>query len=872
MAADRPEHPSDPPSTESPDLEAIGPYRLLRLLGEGGMGLVYEAEQSEPIRRRVALKLVRGELASPQVTARFEAERQALAVMQHPNIAKVLDAGTAPDGRPYFVMDHVVGEPITEFCDTHRLSTRDRLGLFVQVCEAVQHAHQKGVIHRDLKPSNVLVTEEAGSAAPRVIDFGIAKAMGVQLTDRTLATHMGAVVGTPAYMSPEQAAGAGLDVDTRADIYSLGVLLYELLVGRLPVDPDDVGFVPFIAGLVAGTTNPPTPSQRLSQANGDAARVAAARRTELGRLRHELKGDLDWIVMRAIEPERERRYETANALTLDLGRYLADEPVRARPPSTAYRLRKFAKRNRAGVVAGAAAVLALVGGAVATTVGMVRATRAEDRALAAQGEAEREAETANQVSAFLGSLFQASDPTRSRERELTARELLDQGAARVGTELADQPLVQARLMSVMVRAYLYLARRDEAIDLAQQRLAVLEAALGPNHPEVAGALVGLSFLSRDPLEVDRERFERAVAIWESYPGPERDGGIAIASALLSAPLQGLGLNAEAEQAARRAITILERYPEPQRERWELLNRTPDEIHLAALLNLSGTFVERRRYGEAIPLLQQSLAVAERSLGPNHPDFAQHLRSLGGVYQVHGRYAEAEPLLRRGIDIREAAVERRGAIWGQLARLLGLVLTRTGREAEGDSLLAEVIQETGIWAALYDRGMLRLRRGDGAAAERIFRDVLETSPLADDEERLATDDFDLAHYWIGLGQALLMQGKLAEARTACQKAVQLYQAWNAPHLEDGAARAWTCLATLHARRGEAAEAEPLFRRAMVVQDSLHTGQPEIVHWREELSATLEGYAALLRSLGRPDEAATLEARLAEVRGSAQPAGR
>ncbi len=867
MAADRPEHPSDPPSTESPDLEAIGPYRLLRLLGEGGMGLVYEAEQSEPIRRRVALKLVRGELASPQVTARFEAERQALAVMQHPNIAKVLDAGTAPDGRPYFVMDHVVGEPITEFCDTHRLSTRDRLGLFVQVCEAVQHAHQKGVIHRDLKPSNVLVTEEAGSAAPRVIDFGIAKAMGVQLTDRTLATHMGAVVGTPAYMSPEQAAGAGLDVDTRADIYSLGVLLYELLVGRLPVDPDDVGFVPFIAGLVAGTTNPPTPSQRLAQANGDAARVAAARRTELGRLRQELKGDLDWIVMRAIETERERRYETANALALDLGRYLADEPVRARPPSTAYRLRKFAKRNRAGVVAGAAAVVALVGGAVATTVGMVRATRAEDRALAAQAEAEREAETANQVSDFLGSLFQASDPSRGRERELTARELLDQGAARIGTELADRPLVQNRLMSVIARSYIYLGRVAEARALNEQRLATLEAALGPNHPEVARALISLAFTSPG-YEASGQLYARALAVWESYPGPERDGGIAIASALLAGAYMGQGRLVEGEQAARRAIAILERYPEPQRERWEINDRTPDELHIAALLNLGASLGEEGRYGEALSIQERSLEVGERSLGPDHPDVARHLANLGENYHLHGRYAEAEPLLRRGLDIRERAVERRGGIWASLAIDLGAVMWRTGRHAEGDSLLGEAFELTGRPMVPYERGMLRLARGDALGAERMFRGFLESLELTADEEPPATHDLDLGLYWIGLGEALLMQGDLAGASSACGRAARLYEAWDIQRMDDRAARAWSCLAAVHAGRGESAEAERLFRRAMAVQHSHHTDQPEIVHWREELSATLEAYAALLRSLGRFQEAAKLEARLTEVRASAR----
>ncbi len=366
----------------------IGPYRILRVLGEGGMGVVYAAEQTQPVKRRVALKLLRGSLAFDEFIIRFEAERQALAVMDHPNIAKILDAGTAETGCPFFVMEHVDGMPITEYCDTKRLTTKERLALFVGICRAIQHAHQKGVIHRDLKPSNVLVSEQEGSPSPKVIDFGIAKAVGMRLTDKTLATATGIALGTPAYMSPEQAEGTGLDVDTRADIYALGVMLYELLVGRVPVEPDDVGLMPFIMQLVTRTTNPPTPSDRLTKLNGDATEIAEARQTEPGALRRELKGDLDWIVMKAIEPERERRYETANGLAMDIARYLNQEPVLARPPSTRYRLEKFVQRNRLAVSAAAAIVTLLIGSTVVTTVQARRIAGARAQAEVRRDQAE----------------------------------------------------------------------------------------------------------------------------------------------------------------------------------------------------------------------------------------------------------------------------------------------------------------------------------------------------------------------------------------------------------------------------------------------------------------------------------------------------
>src|SRR5512138_3880721 len=345
-----------------PESKRIGPYKLLQKLGEGGYGVVYMAEQDQPIRRRVALKIIKLGMDTRNVIARFEAERQALALMDHPNIARVLDAGATETGRPYFVMELVYGVKITEYCDQNRVSMHERLELFIQVCNAVQHAHQKGIIHRDLKPSNIMVTMHDGVPVPKVIDFGIAKATQQRLTDKTLFTSYAQLMGTPAYMSPEQMELSGLNLDTRSDIYSLGVLLYELLTGRTPFDTTDllkVG-VEELRRTVR-EREPLSPSAKLKTLNNDELTKTARRRhIEPPRLVSQLRGDLDWIVLRCLEKDRTRRYATANGLALDIERYLHEEPVLARPPSRLYRLQKLARRNRLAFLSGVALAAALL--------------------------------------------------------------------------------------------------------------------------------------------------------------------------------------------------------------------------------------------------------------------------------------------------------------------------------------------------------------------------------------------------------------------------------------------------------------------------------------------------------------------------------
>ena len=367
-----------------------GKYKLLESIGEGGMGAVWMAQQIEPVKRLVAIKLIKAGMDSKSVIARFEAERQALSMMDHPNIARVFDVGATSTGRPFLVMELVKGTPITEFCDRRKMTPRERLELFVPVCQAIQHAHQKGIIHRDIKPSNVLVAVHDDKPVPKVIDFGVAKATGSPLTEKTLHTGFEQVVGTPAYMSPEQATFNQMDIDTRSDVYSLGVLLYELLTGSTPIERERFKKVALLEVLrVVREEEPPRPSTRLS-ATSTLPSIAANRHTEPATLSKLMKGELDWVVMKALEKDRTRRYETANGFAADVLRYLSGESVQAVPPSAGYRLRKFFRRNKAPVAVGAALAALLLLGTVSTSIGMAWALRAEEKAAAAAADEARQ--------------------------------------------------------------------------------------------------------------------------------------------------------------------------------------------------------------------------------------------------------------------------------------------------------------------------------------------------------------------------------------------------------------------------------------------------------------------------------------------------
>jgi eukaryotic-like serine/threonine-protein kinase len=475
--------PASPPQTPPPDenpvsfsgtLESgaaagavIGPYHLMELMGKGGMGEVWLAEQKHPVRRRVALKLIKAGMDTREVVARFESERQALALMDHPAIAKVFDAGSTSQGRPYFVMEHVTGTPITTYCDKHRLTTRERLELFIHVCEGVQHAHQRAIIHRDLKPSNILVTEVDGKPVPKIIDFGVAKAVSQRLIAETMFTRIGAMIGTPEYMSPEQADPAGEDIDTRTDVYSLGVVLYELLVGVLPLDFRELSFEEMLRRLRQEDTL--RPSSKVRALGERSITSAQNRRTEPETLRRQLRSDLDAITLKALEKERSRRYGTPSELAADIGRHLRNEPVLARPASVGYRARKYIRRHRLGVAVATGLVMLLASFAIVQGIQLRRITRERDRA--------------DRVTNFMTGMFKVSNPSEARGNKVTAREILDKASKDIDAGLANDPELQAQMMDVMGTVYWNLGLYPPAESLLGRAVETRRRILGPEHPD-----------------------------------------------------------------------------------------------------------------------------------------------------------------------------------------------------------------------------------------------------------------------------------------------------------------------------------------------------------------------------------------------------
>jgi hypothetical protein len=464
-------------TTEGPGL-AIGRYRLVRQVGEGGFGTVWLADQREPVVRQVALKILKPGMDSTQVVARFEQERQALAHLDHPHIARVLDAGETPAGRPFFVMEFVDGQPLVEFCDQQRLSVAERLRLFVQVCDAVQHAHGRGIIHRDLKPSNVLVGRLDGTPHAKVIDFGIAKAIDRKLTARTLSTGAAQVVGTLQYMSPEQAAGAA-DLDIRTDVWSLGVLLYELLTGSLPFAAE--GADAWHAELVRQIReqDPLRPSARLSGARAQVVELAGRRRTTVQRLPVEVRGELDWIVMRALAKERARRYQTASDLAADLRRFLAGEPVLAAPPGATYLVAKFVRRHRVVVAAAAAVMLSLVGGVVAFAWQADVARGERDRALVAEAQG-------RQILDFLLGALNTADPFENGDADMRVTEAMERAASLLDDgRIEGQPAVEFALRQTIANILANLGDAARALPHAERALHLARELYASDHEQAA---------------------------------------------------------------------------------------------------------------------------------------------------------------------------------------------------------------------------------------------------------------------------------------------------------------------------------------------------------------------------------------------------
>ena len=623
-----------PSDSTVPDI--IGNYRIIQKLGEGGMGEVYEAEQTEPIRRRVALKIIKWGMDTKQVVARFESERQALALMNHPNIAKVFDAGATEQGRPFFVMECVKGMPISEYCDKHRLNTRQRLELFNQVCDGIQHAHQKGIIHRDIKASNVLVMIQDDKPVPKIIDFGVAKAIAQRLTEKSVFTEMGQLIGTPEYMSPEQAEMTGLDIDTRTDVYSLGVLLYELLVGVLPFESEDLRSVGFdeIRRKIR-EEEPPKPSTRLTTPGFDSAHALKSRQTDLSTLAKQLKGELDWITMRAMAKDRTQRYASASELAADVTRFLKHEPVMAGPPSAMYRLRKYVRRHKVGVAAGALVMAAMIIGITGTTIGFVKAVKAERKA-------KEDAETAQRVSDFLVGLFEVSDPSEARGNSITAREILDKGAWKIEEELQDQPRIQSRLMETMGRVYRNLGLYALAAPILEKSLSLKRKVYGEEHLEVAANLHTLAVLydTQGKYPEAESFFRQSLAIKEKILGKDHPN-VARSYNSIAIVSMNQGKYDEAESYFEQSLSIKEK------------NLEPDHPDLGITLTNLGIFYQQQnKLEEAVPLLERALSISEKAHGPDHPDVAGSLNNLGSLYETMEKRAEAEPLYKRSLAIWE----------------------------------------------------------------------------------------------------------------------------------------------------------------------------------------------------------------------------
>ncbi|MGH7176174.1 MAG: protein kinase domain-containing protein, partial [Tepidisphaeraceae bacterium] len=626
----------------------IGPYHILELIGEGGMGLVYKAQQREPIHRTVALKIIKLGMDTRQVIARFESERQALALMNHPNVARVLDAGATDRGRPYFVMEFVQGEAITTFADRQKLTVRQRLELFIQACDAVQHAHQKAIIHRDLKPTNILVTLQEGRPTIKVIDFGVAKAVSHRLTEKTLFTESGQLLGTPEYMAPEQAESGTGDVDTRSDVYSLGVVLYELLSGSLPFEPKSLRSAGYAEiQRIIREVDPPRLSTRLSGMGKDAREVARLRHTHIEVLEKQLKGELEWIPLKAMRKDQTQRYSTPNELADDIRNYLENLPLRAGPESATYRLRKFVRRNRRSVMAASGIAIALLVGIVVATALAIRLRSEQVRTLAALSEVEKQrnqVQAANavtsEVNQLLREMLSAARPEVAAGREITVRELVDQAARTLPARLSSQPLVLAGVQHTLGNTNLSLGRLAQAIEFLRQAVAARTTALGRDHPETIEAGLDLAEALRHNSKADEAEALAAPLLEQSRSIFGVDNRLTLkAQAVLSELMLTRGDWERAEDLSRRA------FESAKRSRGDA-----DDLTIRAAAELGNVLSDRGKLREAEPLFQLALEQSRRINGDDHPETIGHYSNLAALYDRLGRSAEAVVLRQRIVEV------------------------------------------------------------------------------------------------------------------------------------------------------------------------------------------------------------------------------
>jgi serine/threonine protein kinase/tetratricopeptide (TPR) repeat protein len=723
---------TQPADSLSRPTEKIGDYRTLQRIGEGGMGEVYLAEQEKPVRRRVALKIIKRGMETDQVIARFEAERQALAMMNHPNVAKVFDAGATEQGRPYFAMEYVEGVPITEFCDRHRLTTKERLDLFMQVCEGVQHAHQNAIIHRDIKPSNVLVSTQDGKRITKIIDFGVAKATTQRLTERTIYTELGQLIGTPEYMSPEQAEMTSESVDTRTDVYSLGVLLYELLVGALPFDPRELRRAGFdeIRRKIR-EEEPSKPSTRLSTLGEVATGSARNRRTDPTSLARQLRGDLDWITMKALEKDRTRRYGSPNEFAADINRHLKDEPVLAGPPSTAYRMGKFVRRHRVGVTIAVAAFLLLLGFAARERIQANRIAQERDRAnlvsefqadmlgevdperlgktlradlreRVAEGQRRRGA-TDDDVDAALASfeeVMRVVNPTDAALRVID-EDILDRAGKTIEERFSDQPLIAARLRHTIGNTYRRLGLWDRAEPHARLAVEIRQDVLGEEHPDTLNSMNNLANLywsqnrydEAEPLHLETLETQRRV-LGDDHPDT----------------LNSMNNLANLYWSQDRYDEAEPLHLETLEARRRLLGEDhPDTLN--SMNNLAILYMYQGRYDEAEPLYLEVLETERRVLGEDHPNTLATLNNLAVMYAQQGRYDEAEPFFLENLEVRRRVLGTNHPDTLQSLYNLACAWALQGQRDKALDFLRQAVEQGFAWRGMIEDSALKSLHGD-----------------------------------------------------------------------------------------------------------------------------------------------------------------
>jgi serine/threonine protein kinase/tetratricopeptide (TPR) repeat protein len=831
---------SDHSITESAST-VIGPYKLLEQIGEGGMGTVWMAQQTQPVKRPVAVKLIKAGMDSRQVIARFEAERQALALMDHPNIARVLDAGTSGAGRPYFVMDLVKGVPITRYCDEHRLTTRQRLELFIPVCRAVQHAHTKGIIHRDIKPNNVLIALYDGRPVPKVIDFGVAKAAGQQLTDKTLVTGFGAIIGTLEYMSPEQAEINQLDIDTRSDIYSLGALLYELLTGSPPLGRKELAQAGLLETLrVIREQEPTKPSTKLRTADG-LPTLAANRGTEPAKLTNLVRGELDWIVMKALEKDRNRRYETANGFAMDLQRYLADEPVLACPPSAGYRLRKFVRRYRGPVLAAGLVLVALVAGIIGTSIGLVQA----HAAAIAEGEARNgEAGQRRRAEANLGKARQAvneyftlvsDDPLLKRPDLQPVRVQLLRAALRYYEDFVREHADDPELQGELAAAHLRIGNLVWALDYdpdwftrCQKAVAIMEDLL-PKKPDAAALQSLLAGILRPagawlpmhghPPDEMRRTFEKMCALWEELARAHPTAAGLRNDLAYFYHILGMGhaylfgQHAEAVRCYQRGCDLREQliatYPKesryPASQVMLLYNWGESQEALGQQPKARAT--ERR----ALEIIRQLAADF-----PEDASYQEHLvwlcAAYGSKWEEHGLFAEAEDAVRQALATNEKLARDFPAVarfqhnaFAQQA-FLGNLLWRSGRRAEAVQAYRQAVTLAEKLNLEDPVSQDRLAEFLANCLDPQFRDTRRAVELA---KRVVKRQPQVPGFWATLGLAHYRAKDWPAAVEALEQAVKIAPYNNgSEHL---------ILAMAYWQRGKKTQARQWYARAVMLME-------------------------------------------------------